>query len=451
MMNKIKYSYAPLLAGIAGMLVSLAAAAGEAGRVVFATGKVEVAGRAAVLDAAVQEGDTLATGADGYVYVKTVDKGFLILRPNSRARIVAYAVDPGNPANTQVKLELTQGVARAISGEGVKQARQNFRFNTPVAAIGVRGTDFVVYTDQLASRVSVISGGVVMSGFDATCRAEGSGPCEGSGSRELFAGQAGLLQIERGSGVPQLLNNPSLSPDSKAKPRGDEPVTVIPVPVAKVAEVNLDPERSSLSLESVRATSANKPPVRGEEPLPVGPQPEVPVVIVPPTPIPAVPLVPEVFWGRWQEVAGASPRVERIGDADVEVATYFGAYAMTRLKASALVMPSEGAAAFVLKGGEAVMTRDGVDRIGSIDSGQLSIDFGARTFSTSLVVTAGDDRAGISGRGIVTDSGRLYEDQRSQSMIRGYLGGSNAEQAGYLFKNYANPGISVSGATLWGR
>src|SRR6202008_1200156 len=104
---------------------------------------------------AVQEGDELVTGADGYIYVKTVDSGFLVLRPNSRARIVTYRIDAANPANSQVKFELLKGVARSITGQGIKQARQNFRFNTPVAAIGVRGTGFVVRTNEQTSFVTV--------------------------------------------------------------------------------------------------------------------------------------------------------------------------------------------------------------------------------------------------------------------------------------------------------
>src|SRR5471032_238065 len=209
-----------LLGGLAS-----AVQAGEAGKVVFVTGQVSVAAHPLALDAAVQEGDELTTGADGYVYVKTVDQGFLVLRPNSKARIVAYHIDAQNPTNTRVKLELLQGVARSISGVGVKQARQNFRFNTPVAAIGVRGTDFVVYTDQQTSRVTVMSGGVVVSGFAGNCGPEGGGPCEGGASRELFAGQSGvLLQVQRGQNIPQLMHSQSVSTDQSAPPRSDEPV-----------------------------------------------------------------------------------------------------------------------------------------------------------------------------------------------------------------------------------
>ena len=154
-----------------------------------------------------QEGELLTTGADGFIYVKTVDNGLFILRPNTKARIAAYHVDAKNPANTRIKLELLSGVARSQSGDAVKLARQNFRFNTPVAAIGVRGTDFTVFTDQDTSRVAVISGGIVVSGFAGACRPEGSGPCEGMASRELSASQRGqLLQVQRGQGAPQLMS-----------------------------------------------------------------------------------------------------------------------------------------------------------------------------------------------------------------------------------------------------
>lgn len=446
------------LALITGLLwtIGAAAQAAEAGRIVFVSGQAQVGRHAAVQDATVEEGDQLSTGADGYIYMKTVDDGFLILRPNSSARVVAYAIDRNDPSKTQVKLELLQGVARTISGQGVKQARQNFRFNTPVAAIGVRGTDFTVYTDQQTTRVSVLSGGVVMSGFGANCLATGRGPCEGRNARELFAGQNGLLlQVERGNGVPQLLQNPLLAPDQAEKPRGDEPAAKQTLSTAPVAQVNLDPQRSEQSLSNARQV-----PVAVTPPVVIPSAPPVAVVTPEPAPVPVpVPVAPaapvatgpEIFWGRWQTIAGLSPQLGRTGDADVESATYYGAYAITRVTNSALVLPTEGTAAFKLTGGEAVMTRDGIDNFAKIESGQLSMDFSKRTFGTSLVVANGNDRASVIGSGVVTDKGMLYQDAASDTIIRGYVGGANADQAGYIFKNYATPGLTVSGATLWNR
>jgi hypothetical protein len=436
-----------LAAGLMWSLVDMAYAA-EAGRVVFTAGQAQVGRHAAALDAAVGEGDELSTGADGYIYMKTVDNGFLILRPNSTARVVTYSIDKADPSKTQVKLELLQGVARAISGQGVKQARQNFRFNTPVAAIGVRGTDFTVYTDQQTTRVTVLSGGVVMSGFGANCSAAGTGPCEGRSARELFAGQAGLLlQVERGTSVPQLLQNPALAPDQTERPRSDEPVAKQALSAAPAAQVNLDPQRSEQSLNSARPVA---PPPESNNPPPVVTPPPV-VINDPAPPKPTTPSPPEIFWGRWQALAGLPAQLGRIGAADVEIATYYAPYAITRLKNTELVLPNDGTAAFKLMSGEAIMSNSLGDRPATIQSGQLSMDFSKRTFSTSLDVTAGNDRAAVIGNGVITDKGMLYDGIGSPTVIRGYLGGSNAEQAGYIFKNSATPGITVSGATLWGR
>jgi len=213
-----------IILGAFACMAHLAQAA-EAGKVIFVAGKASVADQPAVDGGSVGEGQMLSTGADGFLYVKTIDSGLFILRPNTKARIVTYHVDDKNPANTQVKLELLSGVARSKSGNAVKQARQNFRFNTPVAAIGVRGTDFTVFTDNDTSRVAVISGAIVMSGFAGSCRPDGAGPCEGSTSRELSAAQRGqLLQLQRGQATPQLLQSSPLSPDQVSPPRPDEPL-----------------------------------------------------------------------------------------------------------------------------------------------------------------------------------------------------------------------------------
>src|SRR5206468_13072945 len=183
-----------------------------------------------------------------------------ILRPQTRARIVTYHIDEKNPANTRVKLELLSGVARAKSGDAVKLARQNFRFNTPVAAIGVRGTDFTVFTDNNTSRVAVISGGVVMSGFGGACRADALGPCEGSASRELSAAQRGqLLQLQRGETAPQLLQSSPLSPDQVSPPRADEPLSHAGATGATnvAGQPNLDAEKTA----SLGNAVAKTPPV----------------------------------------------------------------------------------------------------------------------------------------------------------------------------------------------
>ena len=117
---------------------SFSVQAAEAGKIIFVAGIAHAGDRAAVQGGAVEEGQMLSTGVDGYLYVKTADNGLFILRPQTRARIVAYHVDQQNPANTRVKFELLSGTARSRSGDAVKHARQNFRFNTQIGRASCR-------------------------------------------------------------------------------------------------------------------------------------------------------------------------------------------------------------------------------------------------------------------------------------------------------------------------
>ena len=70
--------------------------AGDAARVVFVAGQAFVGGQQVQVGSVVTEGARLQTGADGYLYLETIDKGFFIMRPNTKAQIVAYQIDTQN-------------------------------------------------------------------------------------------------------------------------------------------------------------------------------------------------------------------------------------------------------------------------------------------------------------------------------------------------------------------
>ncbi|EEF25134.1 conserved hypothetical protein, partial [Ricinus communis] len=354
--------------------------------------------------------------------------------------------------------ELLNGVARSISGNGVKHARQNFRFNTPVAAIGVRGTDFVVYTDQQTSRVTVVSGGVVVSGFAGACGPEGGGPCEGGASRELFAGQAGLmLQVQRGQTAPQLLRSPVMSPaDQGAPARPDEPVGK--VGANSPTDVNLDAQKSANLLNSAKALTVAPPSPPVVTPPPVVDQSDPPPVVTPPVVVPPVVAYgpPEVQWGRYQAVAGAAVDAAlnaQIGDLSKNTpAQVLGAYQIARLKDTAYVAPREGTAAFVLSSSDAILQRTGRDAVqAAVQDGKLSVDFGARTFNTSLTVVGDGMQVPFIASGNVTKLGELVNvNSLADYRVKGYLGGASAEEAAYLFQ-YKNSAVMINGATKWSR
>lgn len=433
-----------LIVTVSCLLAAGIAQADEAARIVFVAGDARIAGNSVALGHAVQEGDEIVTGADGYVYLKTIDNGFLILRPASRARIVTYHVDAQNPANTRIKLELVSGVARSISGEAVKQARQNFRFNTPVAAIGVRGTDFTVFTDQETSRVAVVSGGVIVSGFSATCGPEGSGPCESKASRELFANQPGqLLQIRKGQAIPQLLPSGSLSPDLSAPPRNDEPGSKTSSSNAQsllTADISLDPQKNADLLARFQALAA-RPPV---------------------TPTPAPVSIPEesrkIIWGRWQPLLDQPANVDivKLVDAKAQLLAINSYFAVLRSKGADWQIPATGSAGFALKQSEAYILDEPTRKFSAakLENGRLLVDFAKASFSTSFdLVNQQNERFKFKALGDVSRDGQLLGANQltlpTNMSVSGVLGPENGGSAAYIFQGRVDNQRQATGITYW--
>jgi hypothetical protein len=430
--------------------------AAEAGKVIFAAGSVHIAERAGAEGAAVSEGELLVTGDDGFLYIKTVDNGLFILRPKTRARIVAYHVDKANPANTRVKLELISGVARSKSGDAVKLARQNFRFNTPVAAIGVRGTDFTVFTDQDTSRVAVLTGGVVVSGFAGACRPEGAGPCEGAASRELSASQRGqLLQVKRGQQAPQLLQGGANTPDLVSPPRADEPLAKNG---SVAAEPALDPRKSDSFEKIVTSTPPVTPPAPPVVPPVTPPEPLPPPVVEVPPVTPPGPQLPEreIQWGRWASLMGQAPTTSLTGPDGAE-RIIGGNFVLFRTAGKDYVQPERGSVGFVLKNSEAYILNDdpAVAAVAAqVRNGQLNVDFGKASFVTTFDLVGGGETFKMMADGAVSSDGRLGNNQYMRPAtnnmdVNGVLSNAGTGSAAYIFQGRLDATRTTNGVTYW--
>lgn len=419
------------VAMLGAMSYGLSAQADEAGKVVLVVGDVRMAGETVRVGDDVRLGAPLATGGDGYLYIKTVDNGFLILRPNSAATVVAYRVDSAKPAESRFKIELHQGVVRNISGEAVKSARQNFRFNTPVAAIGVRGTDFTAYADAQVTRVAVLSGGVVVSGFGDGCNRAGSGPCEGAQTRELFAGQPGMvLQVGKGQGVPQLIKGNGLSPDVSTPPRPDEPAggSAAVRNGAATADANLDP------LKSDRIALA------GEAPKPA---PEA--------------VRPAIEWGRWQALADEKANIDLAGLMKTHNLDAFNAYfAMLRPKDAVWENPTAGSVDFRLQAAQALIQPDvGGTYAAAVENGRLHVNFAQSSFTTGFDLVANGQRIARQAEGRVFADGSFQNVSQympgNNMQVQGVLGRDTTLRAGYLFQSRLDDGRVAYGATMWAK
>ena len=87
----------------------------------------------------IYERDVLTTGEGSFAIVELEDGTEMILRPNTVFRFDEYRTDAGGES---MRLNLFQGGMRTVTGEAVRRAPDAFELRTPVATLGVLGTDF---------------------------------------------------------------------------------------------------------------------------------------------------------------------------------------------------------------------------------------------------------------------------------------------------------------------
>jgi hypothetical protein len=87
----------------------------------------------------VYQKDTILTDIDGFIVLKMSDGMKLTLRPDSELILHDFNAEPGSES---VAIELLKGGLRTISGIIGKTNPEAFELRTPVATIGIRGTEF---------------------------------------------------------------------------------------------------------------------------------------------------------------------------------------------------------------------------------------------------------------------------------------------------------------------
>ncbi len=91
----------------------------------------------------IYEKDKLTTEASGSGQIAFTDNSMLTLTPSSIFVIEQYYYNPQKPQQDgQAVMSLIKGGLRTVTGFVAKAAPTNYQVKTPVATIGVRGTDF---------------------------------------------------------------------------------------------------------------------------------------------------------------------------------------------------------------------------------------------------------------------------------------------------------------------
>ena len=90
-------------------------------------------------------GDKVVTGEDGFVKLRMIDDALLDLRCFSIMVIEEYAL---NTSNRRSILNLLQGSLKKVTGKIGKLTEDVYELRTPVASVGVRGTEYALRVFQ---------------------------------------------------------------------------------------------------------------------------------------------------------------------------------------------------------------------------------------------------------------------------------------------------------------
>jgi len=158
------------------------------------------------LGAKIEVRDTLETGPNAQLHLKMIDDAFLALRPNTTLLIRDYHAPTPAAPERGILLEVLRGSVRSVTGRIGEAHKQHFRLNTPIAAIGIRGTDFSVLADQTRVHANVIRGAIVMAPISAECPRDALGACSGDKAVLAIASANSYIELSADQSRPVIVN-----------------------------------------------------------------------------------------------------------------------------------------------------------------------------------------------------------------------------------------------------
>ncbi len=114
--------------------------------------------------ASVLVGDRLHTGPGGRLRLHMIDGTDVTLGENTEFIVHEYEFHGDTGIGV---LELTKGFFRAVTGKITKLGNNNFKVKTPLAVIGVRGTDFWGEQNAQRLRIALLGGTAIIVSNDA--------------------------------------------------------------------------------------------------------------------------------------------------------------------------------------------------------------------------------------------------------------------------------------------
>ena len=461
------------------------------------------------LGSTLADGDRLITGKDAVVILVFIDQGRVSLRADTELVIHKYRVDPAG-IDSQINLELVRGAMRQISGHAAQLQPERYRLNTPIAAIGVRGTDFLakIHGDTLETfvqegKIVILPGGIssgcpltgsssqacaplaAISADDASryLRLLATGKMErrvisndemeqvfGIGVAKVnVPGEAVRLAAASAKSV-DVSKSASLIDDfprsssarsedkldevkSRAASRPQEDAISVAVAIVPTVAPTVPAVAVAVVVEPIVTVASVVPVVAAGAGNPATPAAPVAVVVAPVVIVPAPePVVRQLVWGRFTYAKELPlqllvPYDEARQGRHVTVGE-LGQYALWRANPSGRLDGSlHGQTEFKLTAGEAVFQTKSEVSLAQIHKASLTVDFDRARFNTSITLSSAQTGVvGLTATGKMNDEG-VFSGATTGQRVAGALT-RDGKEAGFLFSRTHELGV-FQGVTLW--
>lgn len=414
-------------------------------------------------------GDRIRTGADGVAILVFTDEGRISLRADSELLIRHYEIDPTG-VKTRIEIELIKGTVRQISGNASRLQPDRYRLNTPVAVIGVRGTDFLAKTASDAVEAFVHEGKIILTPASERCAQNSCAPVAMASSdsnlKYVRLSSDGQLEqrefrqgeLERVFGI-EIARAPNPN-NSRASS-----LAAAPSRLTEGAEAQL-PEGTRLVTSTIFAAytkaeaqllaNTNKPNADFVVVPSVSPAlPETtPTMPTPGSGIGTAEMPKQLVWGRFSS-ASALPQQMLVSYAEASQGRHvtvgeLSEYALWRANPSgAMSNDLRGQVDFRLAGAEAVLVQSSGISTAKVTSATLGVDFDNALFKATVGLqhpTVGVDAINVNGK--INNEG-VFVGTTATDRVAGALSRDGTE-AGYLFNKDVAAG-TFRGITLWKR
>jgi hypothetical protein len=369
----------------------------------------------------IRAGDKIETAAGGHVHVRFVDGGLVSIRPLSRLHIEDYRNrDTQNQA--AIKFRLDVGVVRSVTGQWGESNRDRFRLNTPVAAIGIKGTDFVVKAENASTLVSVKTGAIVMAPLEGSC-AVALGPCAGERSVQLTSEMSGKM-LEY------------LKQNDKSGPRLIPYIDLLArsAPATQVADVRHSELLSTAEVTAKTIDNQLKDAVVADES---------------PASKPLVWLHNALGWNvPDNSISARFDEASAVGRRPVVGNFFISLYRDETLKKD--FTPPSAITSFNLLSASANYTAIGLNaEPATVSDAKLTVDFAKSALTTQMnLASPSMGPQNFTATAAINAQGLFVGNSSGQQLAGAFS--TDARQAGYLFEKTVSGG-TVSGLTLWGR